>query len=312
MIFSFMQGVGEKNNKEIGEQLSKRDVLRAEGKYAEADLVRKNLVEQGYLVVDHKNGTATVKRLGQDNPTPLNPLIALFGSGEISNTGRQIHDAILKRINKDKIKIAIVTTPAGFQPNVSAVYQDIANFFIEKLQNYHPEVQLVYANNQEMANDNKIIAPILSADYIVTGPGSPTYAVKHLRRTKLLNAIEDRVKKGASLALASAAVIAFSKHCLPVYEIYKAGADLYWEKGLNFFKNFGGEHTYVPHFNNNEGGVKLDTRFCYMGDERFNRLLKIIPEKEKITGIDEHTALVININEKKQYSQGKGGIHQIF
>ena len=45
---------------------------------------------------------------------------------------------------------------------------------------------------------------------------------------------------------------------LPVYEIFKAGSDLYWADGLNVLGAFGLELAIVPHWNNTDGGADVD------------------------------------------------------
>ena len=97
-----------------------------------------------------------------------------------------------------------------------------------------------------------------------------------------------------------------SAKVLPVYEIYKAGLGLYWEKGLDLFSKYMEEATVIPHRNNREGGEKLDTSFCFMGKERFGRLVKLLPDGEKVTGIDEQTALIIDLKSKSRKVMGKG------
>lgn len=124
----------------------------------------------------------------------------------------------------------------------------------------------------------------------------------------LFKKIKESVIKGKTLCLSSAAILAFSRFTLPVYEIYKAGADLYWEKGLDFFPPYLKQSTFIPHKNNSEGGLKLDTSYCYMGVSRFKQLRNLLPKNEKVAGIDEHTALIIDLNNKNQKIMGKGNV----
>lgn len=237
--------------------------------------------------------------------------LAIFGSGEISSIGRRTHEYILKHIGKKKVKIVLVTTPAGFQPNVDIVYGEIATFFKTSLINFHPDVKIIFANNRNDANNKDIISPIHEADYIFMGPGSPTYTVTHLRDTLLLNAITKQIKNGASLGLSSAAVIAFSKYCLPVYEIYKVGSILYWEKGLDFYSDIYRQLSVIPHFNNTEGGEKTDTSHCFMGKDRFQKLLKKLPVSEPLISLDEQTSVLINVSTKEVIPMGKGTVKEI-
>lgn len=296
----------DKISKEIKNLVSHREKLREEGSFQEADKIRKKIQSLGYTVADQ--GGQTIVSKADQTPAGRSFLV-IFGSGEIAHSAVKVHEHALKNLNKQEVKIAIVATPAGFQPNVKVVHEEIKEFFLRHLQNFHPQVKIVYANTRDEADDQKIIEPIDGADYIFIGPGSPTYAVKNLKNTLLYQKIIEKVKSGATLCLASAAAIAFSKHCLPVYEIYKAGLSLYWEEGLDFYTHFWRPLTVVPHYNNKEGGQKNDTSRCYMGQERFAKLLEMLPKKEEIWGIDEHTAVLIDLNKKNILTIGKGKIH---
>ncbi len=291
--------------------VERRNVLRNEGRYAEADQIRDELVRLGYEVVDTDAGTTVAKKEETANQRPKNSFLVLFGSGEIAPSGRRTHEFVFKRMGKSEISIAIITTPAGFQPNVVLVYEEIAQFFLERLQNFHPKVDIIYANTREDANNPALIAPIENADYIFTGAGSPSYAVKHLKDTVLYKKIIERVKEGATLSIASAATASFSRYCLPVYEIYKVGEPLHWMEGLNVYEELLESLTIIPHFNNTEGGEKTDTSRCWMGVERFERLLPMLPKGERTLGIDEHTSLIFDLKSKKCVVRGKGSVHDL-
>lgn len=235
--------------------------------------------------------------------------IALFGSGEIASTGRRIHEKVLQKIGKNEIKVAIVSTPAGFQPNVKIVYEEVAQFFLDSLTNFHPQITMIYANNRNEADDQAIVDPVLEADYIFIGAGSPTYAVKNLSGTLLYRHLESSLHAGKSMGISSAAAIAFSNNALPVYEIYKVGTGLYWEQGLNLYADFIRPMTVIPHLNNKEGGAKTDTSFCFMGRDRFIKLREKLHADDFILGIDEHTGIVIDLSSKKGSVIGKGAVH---
>ncbi len=283
-----------------------REKLRKEKKFVEADKIRNKLTSLGYSVADNKEASNLVGNK-KSNVKPVKTFLTLFGSGETSSVGRKSHEYIFKQMDCE-IKIAIITSPSGFQPNVKTVHEEIADFFKVSLSNFKPEVEIVYINTKEDADDPSLVSKIEKANYIFMGPGSPTYALGVLRDSLVLAKIKEKISNGsASLSLSSAAVLAFSKWCLPVYEIYKVGLDLYWEKGLDLYSSFSKPSTFVPHFNNTEGGEKTDTTRCYMGIERFEKLLKIFPG-DKLFGIDEQTAVVFDIKEKKFKTQGKGKV----
>jgi hypothetical protein len=106
--------------------------------------------------------------------------------------------------------------------------------------------------------------------------------------------------------LASAAVIAVGSQALPVYEIYKAGEDLHWKPGLDLLGPYGLPLVFIPHWNNSDGGNELDTRRCFMGRERFDELCRLLPAGQRLVGIDEMTALILDIEAGTGQVMGKG------
>ena len=95
---------------------------------------------------------------------------------------------------------------------------------------------------------------------------------------------------------------------MPVYEIYKVGEDLGWKAGLNLLGPFGRNVAIVPHWNNHEGGEELDTSHSFMGQERFERLLGLLPSDVDVVGIDEHTALMLDFAAGMAVVFGRGGV----
>ncbi len=113
--------------------------------------------------------------------------------------------------------------------------------------------------------------------------------------------------------LSSATTLAASSFTLPVYELYKVGADLHWQPGLDLFADFGLSLLLVSHWNNNDGGATLDTSRCYIGQERFSALLDLLPADPKRTliGIDEKTALCLDFGAGRAEVVGAGGVSLI-
>ena len=166
-------------------------------------------------------------------------------------------------------------------------------------------------NTKVDADNIEYVEQIQVSDILFLGPGSPTYGIRHLKGSRVLRAIIDQVKNSATLILASAATITFSVHSLPVYEIYKVGEELHWEDGLDVYREIWGPTTIIPHFNNREGGVELDTSYCYIGKERAEKLIALLPTDAKVVGIDEHTALIIDLETQEQLVRGKGAVHEV-
>jgi len=230
------------------------------------------------------------------NIAPAGPVV-LFGSGETSSMGRKAFDWVFRRLAQAP-HVAILETPAGFQPNSAWVASQVADFLTERLVEFSPQSTTVPARERgtPLSPDNaEILGPLLTANTLYLGAGSPTYAVGQLRDSLAWHMVIGRQRLGAALVLSSAAVLAASSQTLPVYEIYKVGEKLHWKPGLNFFGPYGLELVFVPHWNNTEGGANLDTCFCFMGGARFEKMVAMLPETATILGIDEHTALTVDL-----------------
>lgn len=157
-------------------------------------------------------------------------------------------------------------------------------------------------------DDPALLGPLLHANLIFAGPGSPTYAVRQFYDSRAWHSLTARHRLGADVVLASATTTAAGTHVLPVYEIYKVGEDLHWCPGLDFFGAYGLALVIVPHWNNAEGGAELDTRRCFMGEARFAQLVALLPHGTTVVGIDEHTALAMDFVKARYDVMGRGGI----
>src|ERR1700687_5968165 len=189
---------------------------------------------------------------GQDAAVrPPGPIV-LFGSGEASPVARRVHAAALSQV-PPPIRACVLETPAGFEPNSARVAGRLADFLRHRLSPFDVQVELVPARKRGTPlspDEPEVVAPLLKANYLVLGPGSPTYAAKQLDGSLAWHAILARHRLGAPLILASAAAIAASAHALSVYEVYKVGVELGWKVGLNLLGPFGRKVAIVPHWHN--------------------------------------------------------------
>jgi hypothetical protein len=222
--------------------------------------------------------------------------IAFLGSGETSLAGGRIFET-LARFIAGPLHVSILETPAGFELNASLVAGRVAEFLATRLQNYKPTISLIPARKQgtELSPDNpNILKPLLRANLIFMGPGSPTYTTRQLQGTLAWDIIRARHRQGATLVFASAATISVGAWVLPVYEIYKVGEEVHAKQGLDFFADFGLHLSFIPHWNNAEGGVDLDTSRCFMGIERFDQWRSLLPDENIIIGLDEHSGIIMD------------------
>jgi hypothetical protein len=222
--------------------------------------------------------------------------IAFLGSGETSLAGGRIFES-LARLISDPLHVSVMETTAGFELNSFQVAGRVAEFLQTRLQNYSPTIDVIPARKKgtEFSPDNlEILKPLLTANIIFMGPGSPSYAVRQLKDSLAWDIIRARHRLGATLIFASAATISVGAWALPVYEVYKVGEDVHTKLGLNLFADYGMNLSFVPHWNNADGGIDLDTSRCFVGIERFDQWRSLLPAENILVGLDEHSGVILD------------------
>ncbi|HLF01321.1 MAG TPA: glycosyltransferase, partial [Anaerolineales bacterium] len=228
----------------------------------------------------------------------LGPL-TLIGSGEFSERLLNLHQTLLRRLRPPQI--AFLDTPAGFQLNANELSATAAAFFKK-----HFNLEIATASYRNSSVDSApAISQLLITNYLLAGPGSPTYAVNHWRDTAVWQTVGERWNAGAQLVFASSAAIALGRFALPVYEIYKVGADPFWAGGLNLLGPLGFDLAIIPHYDNAEGRTH-DTRYCFMGEPRLNVLEKLLPPTTVMLGLDEYTACTLDFDSQTVAVTGAG------
>ncbi|MEZ5205370.1 MAG: hypothetical protein R2701_13615, partial [Acidimicrobiales bacterium] len=106
--------------------------------------------------------------------------------------------------------------------------------------------------------------------------------------------LRDKLRNGGAVTFASAAALTLGRVTVPVYEIYKAGADPHWLDGLDLLAELEISAAVIPHYDNAEGGHH-DTRFCYLGERRLRAMEAELPDATHVIGIDEHTGVVLDL-----------------
>lgn len=200
----------------------------------------------------------------------------------------------------------ILDTPYGFQENAPIISEKLAGFFRNSLS---VEAEIVSYRSSEAGPvaRERMLAALRRARYVFAGPGSPTYALEVWRDTPIAAVLRDILSDGGTVTFASAAALTAGARTLPVYEIYKVGAPLSWQDGLDLTSHLGLEAVFIPHWNNTEGR-RFDTSRCYMGQHRFQILRSLLPRELGVIGMDEHTAAVIDFGKGTLDVMGVGGI----
>jgi hypothetical protein len=225
--------------------------------------------------------------------SPRPGVVTFIGSGELAPSMSRVHRTVVARV-PTPVRAVFVDTPAGFEPNVDDIAQKAVGYFRDRLGIACAVCSYRRPDDPPPAMLREGLRRLERANYIFAGPGSPTYAIRAWRGSPVFAIMARRLHEGASLVFASAAAIAVGTLALPVYEVFKAGADPHWVEGLDLLEPFGLRLAVVPHWNNAEG-AGYDTRFCFMGEERFRRLVESLDPAVAVLGVDEYTACSIDL-----------------
>ncbi len=238
--------------------------------------------------------------------SPKQGMIALMGSGELTATMVEVHKELLRGV-PPPARAFFLDTPAGFELNCDHISQRAIEYFDHHVQ--HPMSLASFKAKEATESYDAIQAlqQLREANFVLIGPGSPTYAVRQWRQTSIPEILTERVTTGNCLVAASAAALTVGRFTLPVYEIYKVGDDLHWVEGMNILGHFGFNLVVIPHWNNAEGGTH-DTRFCYMGEARLRQLEALLPDDVSIFGLDEHTACLLDFEKDEAIIRGIGSV----
>lgn len=232
--------------------------------------------------------------------------LVIMGSGETAPTMVRVHREIFEQLAPDASLVALDST-YGFQVNADDLSRRTVDYFHESLGR---DVQVLRwrRETREARDEAATLATVRRADWVFAGPGSPTYALSSWRDSPMAETLADTLARGHILLLASAAAVAAGELAVPVYEIYKAGLEPEWKPALDVLGRALGLRTVViPHWNNAEGGT-YDTRFCYLGEERLHRMEAELPPGVSVIGVDEHTALVVDVERRRVRVLGKGTV----
>lgn len=231
-------------------------------------------------------------------------VIALIGSGEMAPTMVRLHRELLARVGPAPSAV-FLDTPFGFQENADELTNKIVEFFDVSLHTPIQAPRFRGTPGESRFDGEAMLEAVRHADYVFAGPGSPSYALGHWRAVGLRNALGATISGGGAVVFASAAAVTSGSHAVPVYEIYKVGIRPYWLEGLDLLGLIGLRAAVVPHFDNAEGGTH-DTRYCYLGQRRFDALLAELDVP--VLGIDEHTAVVLDPIAGTGSVMGKGAV----
>jgi len=245
-------------------------------------------------------------------------VLAIIGSGETSPTMVTVHRDLVSRLGLTSPQAIVLATPYAFQENAADVSARTQRYFTDSV-----GLQVRVAAGTSPIADPGMAPPLIppdeedearqaagirAADWVFAGPGSPSYALAHWQAGPIAAGLRDRVLAGDGLTvLASAAAATAGRFTLPVYEIYKAGGAPRWLDGLDVLGPLGLTVALIPHYDNAEGG-RYDTRHCYLGERRLAVMERELGADAAVLGVDEHTAVLIDLRTSDVEIRGRGGV----
>jgi cyanophycinase-like exopeptidase len=219
-------------------------------------------------------------------------LLAIMGSGETAPTMAKVHRLLVDRLGAPPADAVVIDSPYGFQENADDISQRTVGYF----RNLRiPLCVASWRTADDVLARERALARIDNADYVFSGPGSPTYALKVWQNSRLCGVLGDKLASGGCVSFASAAATTLGVVTVPVYEIYKVGADPSWAGGLDLLARIDLRAAVIPHYDNAEGGTH-DTRFCYLGERRLRLMESMLEPGTVVLGVDEHTAVLFDLD----------------
>jgi cyanophycinase-like exopeptidase len=234
-------------------------------------------------------------------------LLTIMGSGETAPTMIKVHRAVVAKLGPGPVHGILLDTPFGFQTNAPDIAARAVDYFRDSVGASLEVAGLRSAADLEPPHGDAVIARLAAAPFVFSGPGSPTYALRQWRGTLVPAVLAEKLALGGAVTFASAAALTLGVVSVPVYEVYKVGEEAHWLEGLDLLGPLGLPVALIPHYDNAEGGTH-DTRFSYLGEDRLAGLEEELPDGVFVLGVDEHTALCLDLDARSALVAGRGGV----
>ena len=237
-------------------------------------------------------------------------VLSIMGSGETAPTMVSVHRSLVARLPKP-VRAVLLDTPYGFQENANDLASRAVDYF-RKSVDIEIEVAGLHRTRDTHVSADPVavergLRHVADAEYLFSGPGSPTYALRQWHDTPVARLVSEKLGTGGIVTFASAAALTLGRATVPVYEVYKVGADVARLDGLDVLSAIGVNAAVIPHWDNAEGGHH-DTRFCYLGERRLEIFESMLDDDTFVLGVDEHTALVVDIDADIATVMGNGAV----
>ncbi len=238
-------------------------------------------------------------------------ILVLVGSGETAAQMQRGYRMLVERLVGEHgrpadVRAAIIDTPYRFQENAAALSAELLDFFGRRI-GLDARLAAYGRSDEDPVIREAALQVVREAHFVFSGPGSPSYALRQWQASEMPALFSDKLANGGVQVFASAAALTMGRLTMPVYELYKGGADPYWLTGLDLLGALGINASVLPHYDNGDGGDH-DTRFCFLGERRLRALEEQMDAATYVLGIDEHTALMLDIDQDLAMVHGRGSV----
>lgn len=129
-------------------------------------------------------------------PTVRCHILALVGWGETSPTMVSIHRDLVARMGTARPSAVLLDTPYGFQENAADISARAQAYFRRGV-GLHVDIAPGLRTPDDSAHESIAgLAAVRPADWVFSGPGSPSYALRLWRDRPIGRALSDRVGAG--------------------------------------------------------------------------------------------------------------------
>ena len=107
-------------------------------------------------------------------------LVVLMGSGETSPTMVKTHRQLMAQLGPSPVPTVLLDTPFGFQANAADLTRRAQSYFRDSVG--QPVEVAGFRSDSEVGTVayEAMLSRLRQARYVFAGPGSPTYALRHL------------------------------------------------------------------------------------------------------------------------------------
>src|SRR5215212_126333 len=131
-------------------------------------------------------------------------LLVLIGSGELAAQMTRGHRMIARRLlgngpgRAADLRAAIIDTPYGFQENAEALSDTLLDYFGRRIGMSATIASFRVADDGILARATAE-ARMREAEFVFSGPGSPSYALRHWTGTPVPDILVDKLTTGGAI-----------------------------------------------------------------------------------------------------------------